>query len=135
MGSRKPTRSVPRRSKWGSGNRGQSEIFGWKLESERGSRFRKSHSDPDFRLETKNAGARDPAPAKVDDLGTQWDEARTDSPFGIRVESTMSCVSLSGSAVMRLTTTMAIRLTGMPMIPNRRWSMPIHGSMPANRTM
>ena len=74
-------------------------------------------------------------PGESDERQPQCDEARTDSPFGIRVASTMSWVSLSGSAVMRLTTTMQTKLTGMPMIPNRRWSMPIHGSMPPQRTM
>ena len=80
-------------------------------------------------------GAGGPAPGEGDGLGPQCDEERTDEPAGTRVASTMSWVSLSGSAVIRLTTTMAIRLTGIPMIPNLRWSMPIHGSMPANRTM
>ena len=83
----------------------------------------------------KAPGAGGPAPGGREDPGPQCDEARTDEPDGIRVASTMSWVSLSGSAVMRLTTTIATRLTGMPMIPKRRWSMPIHGSMPAKRTM
>ena len=84
--------------------------------------------------ETKNAGA-ETRPGERDNQQPQCDDARTDAPFGIRVASTMAWVSLSGSAVIRLTTTMATRLTGMPMIPNRRWSMPIHGSMPPHRTM
>ena len=84
--------------------------------------------------DTKTPG-RETRPGESDDQRPQCEEARTDAPFGIRVASTMSWVSLSGGAVIRLTTTMATRLTGMPMIPNRRWSMPIHGSMPAKRTM
>ena len=84
----------------------------------------------------KVGGEKNPAPdhRAVRFSLDQCDEERIVSPFGTRVSSTIFWISALGGGVIKLTATIATRLTGIPMMPKRRWSIPNQGSMPAKRT-
>ena len=57
---------------------------------------------------------------------------RTVLPEGILTSSTIACVFASGSRVLKLTATIAIKQTGAPIRPNHKWSIPRIGGWPMN---